>query len=347
MFKELILWSEQNYSYLPWRKNRSLYNTLVSEIMLQQTTVGTVLNHFEQFIMKYPTIFDLANISEEQILIDWKGLGYYRRARNLLNAAKEIVENYGGEIPTDYTKLVSIKGIGAYTANAIISIGAKNKALSVDANLERVLSRLYGLKSPKGTELQKSIYEKFNKAEICHEDKGLSYRALNESIMDLGRTTCRARSTNCELCPMKSNCYSFKNNTQNSLPISTDKKTESTLNKYLELSLLRLIIKNEKGEFLTFKKSSNQWLTGQYELPTFILSSDDEKLNQYPKIKDKDRFFYLDSFKTSITKYKITNYILHSEYDEIYDYLDTSTKYEWSSNIKVLSTSSQKALRRT
>src|SRR5690606_12735230 len=102
------------------RKERTLYTTLVSEIMLQQTTVGTVLNHFERFLEEYPTIFDLASASENDLTISWKGLGYYRRARNLKRACEFIVNEYDGKIPLDYHKLITIPGIGDYTASALL-----------------------------------------------------------------------------------------------------------------------------------------------------------------------------------------------------------------------------------
>ena len=111
MYKKLLSWSKDQHSHLPWRENRSLYLTLVSEIMLQQTTVQTVVNHIDKFISKYPSLKDLANSNEEEVCIAWKGLGYYRRARNLLSAAKEIQERYEGDIPVDIEELKKIKGI--------------------------------------------------------------------------------------------------------------------------------------------------------------------------------------------------------------------------------------------
>ncbi|MDH5415154.1 MAG: A/G-specific adenine glycosylase, partial [Flavobacteriaceae bacterium] len=108
--------------------------------MLQQTTVGTVINHFERFILKYPDLKTLAHINEEQVLIDWKGLGYYRRAKNLLKIAKQLHTGFDGKIPLDFNQLTKIDGIGPYTANALISIGSNQAALPIDANLERVIS---------------------------------------------------------------------------------------------------------------------------------------------------------------------------------------------------------------
>jgi len=210
MFKNLVKWSTDHYSHLPWRTQRSVYGTLVSEIMLQQTTVGTVLNHFERFIKKYPSIESLAKVSEDQILIDWKGLGYYRRAKNLLKSAKEIQSKYNGKIPLSYEKLIKINGIGPYTANAILAMGANQKALCVDANLERVLARFYGVKVHKGTKLQKEMYRLFESGKISTEISELGSRVYNEALMDLGRSICKARSASCEICPLAKNCVALK-----------------------------------------------------------------------------------------------------------------------------------------
>ena len=156
-FKELIHWSKSQYHHLPWRENRTMYRTLVSEIMLQQTTVGTVLNYFEKFLKQYPNIKSLAKSTEEEVCIAWKGLGYYRRARNLRLLAIQIEEKFKGNIPIDEMALMELKGIGPYTCNALISIGADREALAVDANLERVLARYYGLSDLKGLKLQKKL----------------------------------------------------------------------------------------------------------------------------------------------------------------------------------------------
>ena len=187
-------------------EKRSLYNTLVSEIMLQQTTVGTVLNHFDRFIEEYPNIESLSKISEEEVCIAWKGLGYYRRARNLRKAAVSIMEDFQGEIPLDFETLKKIPGIGEYTASALISIGGDQRALAIDANLERVLSRFYGISVEKGPKLQKELKKLFDQGQIFQNIEKFSWRELNESLMDLGRVYCQANRTHCSLCPLSEDC---------------------------------------------------------------------------------------------------------------------------------------------
>ncbi len=338
MFDELIKWSREHYANLPWRMNRTLYTTLVSEIMLQQTTVSTVLNHFERFIQKYPTIQSLTEATEEEMLQDWKGLGYYRRCRNLLKASKEILENYKGEIPLDYSQLISINGIGPYTANALLAIGANKPALALDANLERVLSRLYGIKILKGPKLLKEIEKLFQAGKIAKEMKELGPRNYNEALMDLGRSLCKANKVNCVLCPLSSKCVAFLSGKPLKFPIKAE---GSAKQKFFELDLLRIIVKKDKN-YLAYQKESHEWLSGQYEIPTFILKSEDEKLKQYLPIDLEIDYKLLPSIKTSITKYKITNYVLCLSLEEMND---LGIEGDWSYvQSEKLSTASTKAI---
>lgn len=304
-FKNLITWSNDQYSDLPWRSHRTLYRTLVSEIMLQQTTVGTVLNHFEKFLSQYPTLFDLAQATEEEVCISWKGLGYYRRARSLRSLAIEIVEQYNGQVPTKKDALLKLKGIGPYTANAIVAIGADFPGLAVDANLERVLARFYGVGLQKGVKLQQKILKDFEEKKILQEASLLSPRKLNEALMDLGRVVCQSKKTTCLTCPLKSKCVAFTTGKPLSFPLEVKKK--NLVNLYIKL--LRVVVR-ENNKILFYQKNEKEWLGGQWELPTFIIETNDESLKQYPLIKNKKKFSSAPSFKTGITKYKIENYMI-------------------------------------
>lgn len=330
-FSNLINWSKKEFNYLPWRKNRSLYGTLVSEIMLQQTTVSTVLSHFDRFLEEYPEPKDVALASEEQLLISWKGLGYYRRARNLQKACIAICDEHNGEIPLHYETLIKIPGIGDYTANAILAIGNDEHCLAIDANLERVLSRLYGLKSLKGPKLINDIKQNVNLTEEFNEFGG---RAINEALMDLGRNYCQARKTNCDLCFMKGKCYAQKNNLVSELPFQKVKEKEKH-----SLTLLRVILKRG-SDFAVYKKSSEQWLHGQFEVPTFILDTSDQQLNQYPRIQGD--FFALPEFKSAITKYSIINKVLWVDEQEFKSLGLNLNDYEFRQ--KNLSTASMKSI---
>ena len=204
-FKKLIKWSETNFKELPWRKDRSLYRTWISEVMLQQTTVFTVKSRLDDFCKKFPDIASLAKASEEELLIQWKGLGYYQRAKNLKKAAIYLVENFEGDFPESIEDLMSVPGIGPYTASAIFAIGMNKKSLPVDANLERVLARIYGIDSEKGEKLKKVLREKFLKKEILNINTN-NFRGLSEALMDLGREVCQSKRVFCELCQVRDIC---------------------------------------------------------------------------------------------------------------------------------------------
>ncbi len=309
--KKLINWSEKEFSHLPWRNNRTLYRTLVSEIMLQQTTVATVKNHYERFLTVFPNLESLANSNDEELTVAWKGLGYYRRARNLKKIAQAIVHEHAGNFPMDLESLQKIPGIGPYTASAIVAIGMNKRALAVDANLERVISRLFGLKVLKGVKLQKTINELFLNQKIFSDHK-TPPRALNEALMDLGRTYCQARKVSCELCFLKEECVAYKSGK----PLLYPKVPKTQIEKEdHELHLLRFYIFKD-SKILVYKKSENEWLSGQYEVPTYILKTTDPKLKQYPIFKGREHS-PTAKFKTGITKYKINNLILEINEKEL------------------------------
>lgn len=331
--KNLIEWSLSEYAHLPWRRKRSLYHTLVSEIMLQQTTVGTVVNKFEPFLQKFPTIQKLAKAKEADVLLAWEGLGYYRRARNLHKAAKFIVDEFKGKIPQDLDLLVTIPGVGDYTANAMLAIGFDERGLAIDANIERVLARYYGIEGMTAAQLKKHFREEFKKG-FLPKLKEWGPRAFHEAIMDCGRTFCQAKKIDCDRCPLKVRCVARKKQNQLSIPFIAKKKEEAH-----ELTLLRVIARKGK-KILAYKKNSGEWLTDQWELPTYIDQSTDKKLKQYPMSKIKD-YRKVASFKSAITKYKIQNIVIeldkNSLNDPRYQFIDPSKEH--------LSTASKKALR--
>jgi A/G-specific adenine glycosylase len=349
LFQNLVQWSSTHYSTLPWRNERSLYRTLVSEIMLQQTTVGTVLNHYERFLKIYPTIDKLAASSEEEICIAWKGLGYYRRAKNLRNLAIQIKEKHKGKIPTTLEELMLLKGIGPYTANAIVAIGADKSGLAVDANLERVLSRFYGYKEHKGPKLQKKLWEGFAEKSVLPEMKQLSPRALNEALMDLGRIVCQSRKASCSLCPLASACVANKSNSALSFPVESEKQKKDKEKEDLFIKLLRIVVQDKK-KILFYQKAENEWLSGQWELPTFILETNDEKLKQYPRLKTKKSFKESQVIKGAITKYSIENHVIKmsmDEFEKLAGKSNCSYQFKTFNEQLNLSTTSIKALKKS
>ena len=300
MYKQLVEWSKKNYS-LPWREERTAYTTLVSEIMLQQTTVPTVLRYYHTFLKRFPTIDILAKASEVEVLQAWKGLGYYRRAKNLHRCAVYISTELGGKIPNEYEDLINIPGVGDYTASAILSMAMGKSFISVDANLERVLSRIFNLNQPIGLPLKKEI-----KTYLANQKINVHFGDLNEAIMDLGREVCVAKKPRCSNCPVAKFCFAFNHNKIEKLPV---RKESKKVKDNFELSLLRVLVKKD-NLILSYKKNEDEWLAGQYELPTFILDTNDKNLSQYPKWSKKLDLKKLPSYRSLITKYKITNYVL-------------------------------------
>ena len=301
--KKLISWSKGNYSNLPWRENRSIYSTWISEVMLQQTTVYTVKKRLTLFINKFPSIKSLGNSTEEELLEAWKGLGYYQRAKNLKKAAKYIDAELGGRFPESIEGLQQIPGVGPYTSSAILSIGMDKKALAVDANLERVLARYYGIEIEKGVKLKKEIDELFQAKKILRNSIE-SWRDLNESLMDLGREICQARKADCIICPIKNGCKARVSGEPLSIPFVSPK----TKKEKHELDLLRLV-SFKKNKIAVVKKKKGEWLSGQYELPTYQIRTTDSSLSQYP-IYNLPLESDLPFLKTGITKYKIKNFYL-------------------------------------
>lgn len=303
-FKFLIHWSKSAMGTIstPWRIERNPYTTLVSEFMLQQTTYSTVKKYYGPFIEKFPNLETLAKASENEIRAAWIGLGYYARARNLHQACKIIKEEYQGIIPMDYIKLTSIKGIGPYTANALLGIGYDLPYLAIDVNLERVFSRLFLLENPK-----KMIPEQ---KEILKLVEKFSARDLNETLMDFGRIICTKKNPSCASCPISSLCKVFSLGLQDKYPIPKPKIEK------IPLELMRLIIIDKKEKMIgVIKKEKSFWLSDQYEFPTYILNTKDSQMKQYPWIsstnlnKIEENYSYLGEISSSITKYKIKNHL--------------------------------------
>jgi A/G-specific adenine glycosylase len=205
----LIQWFGENQRILPWRSSYDPYQVWVSEVMLQQTQVETVVPYFERWMAELPDIASLATADEHRVLSLWAGLGYYSRARNLMEAARTVVRQHGGALPADYESLRSLPGIGQYTAGAILSI-AFNKAYPVvDGNVRRVLSRVYGWEDDRPRRLWDAADKLVRSAEP---------RLINQAIMELGATVCSFRAPRCLVCPVQTECIAYKTGKQLTIP---------------------------------------------------------------------------------------------------------------------------------
>lgn len=211
---KLLRWYDENARSLPWRSAPTPYKVWVSEIMLQQTQVETVIPYFQRFIQRFPDLPSLAMAEESEVLQVWEGLGYYSRARNLHKAARLIVADYAGQIPADVAALKSLPGIGAYTAGAIASIAFGDPEPALDANIRRVTIRLLDLHEPPRSKTDAKLWE-FAR-QILPTSRIGDY---NQALMDLGSAVCTPTNPQCQPCPLKSDCLAFQHGTQSELPV--------------------------------------------------------------------------------------------------------------------------------
>lgn len=207
--RHLLTWfDEHGRKTLPWQMNKSPYRVWVSEIMLQQTQVHTVIPYYKKFIAQFPEINALALADEDAVLHLWTGLGYYSRARNLHRTAKMILLNHAGEFPNDMDTLQKLPGIGRSTAAAILALGFQKKATILDGNVKRVLSRLYGIK--RDLTEKKTLELLWQAAEKLTPDKRIA--DYTQAMMDLGATLCHRTKPNCDACPFTKNCLAHTQN---------------------------------------------------------------------------------------------------------------------------------------
>lgn len=215
----LIDWYLREKRDLPWRHSRDPYHIWVSEIMLQQTRVDTVIPYYERFTKTFPTMHDLANAEEDHLLKMWEGLGYYSRARNLQAGVREVIEEYQSEVPKTREEILSLRGVGPYTAGAILSIAYGVPEHAVDGNVMRVLSRIYGIEEDIALPKTRKLFENLVMDIIDPEDPS----SFNQGMMELGAVICTPRSPKCLLCPVREVCVAFDEGKQQLLPIKTKK----------------------------------------------------------------------------------------------------------------------------
>jgi len=245
---KILYWYDNNKRSLPWRKKNSQikreYYTLVSEFMLQQTQVSTVIPYFKKFIKNIPNLKSLANINEKKLLKYWEGLGYYSRVRNLKKTAKIVVSKYKKKLPNTLEELKTLPGIGDYTASAILSIAFNKPFIPLDGNVERIIKRILNLKSEK----------EISKENIIKKKKflGISNRSSDyaQALMELGALVCKPKKPLCTKCPIIKNCKSYK---KQDFEIAV--KSKKKIDKFFIIKVFKkgnkiLLIKNTKFKFL-------------------------------------------------------------------------------------------------
>ncbi|MEM9192097.1 MAG: A/G-specific adenine glycosylase [Myxococcota bacterium] len=255
----LLDWFEKEGRDLPWRETDDPYAIWVSEIMLQQTRVDTVIPYFGRFLERFPTVESLASAPEDDVLAAWSGLGYYRRARMLQAGAKEVVARYGAKVPEGADDRLSLPGVGRYTAGAIGSIAFGKEEPLVDGNVARVLSRLRGI----DTELGKAVTEKRLWAEAERLVKGPNPGDLNQALMELGATVCTPRAPACDECPIAEHCIAKATSRQNELPVKKKRRPPK------EVSMVAVAARDGERR-LCLVKENESLFGGLYCLPTKI-----------------------------------------------------------------------------
>ena len=252
----LINWFAENRRDLPWRHNPTPYQVWLSEIILQQTRVNQGWDYYLRFVEKWPTVNDLANATEEEVLKMWQGLGYYSRARNLHQCAKQIVEQHGGQFPADFEKLKQLKGIGDYTAAAIASIAFDLPHAVVDGNVYRVLSRLFDIDTPININEGQTDFAKIADDLLNREQPGLH----NQAMMEFGALQCTPKNPNCLLCPLQAQCLAFANQTVMQRPVKLQKLKITT--RYFNYLVFRI-----EGNVYLHKRSGNDIWKNLYDFP--------------------------------------------------------------------------------
>lgn len=253
----LLKWYRIHRRTLPWRGETDPYLVWVSEIMLQQTRVETVIHYYLKWKERFPTLQSLALASEEDVLLLWEGLGYYSRARNLHSAAQLINEQMGGKMPQDITQLRSLPGIGEYTAHAIASICFNVPVIALDANIKRIFARLLDLEDPVTSPSSKASMKELGER-LLHE---VNAGDLNQAFMDLGSLVCLSGNPVCTQCPLNRSCISYKNGTPAERPVVTKKKGIPTYR------VVAAAIQKESGLFLLAKRPKGGLLAGLWEFP--------------------------------------------------------------------------------
>ena len=255
--QKLLAWYDENKRDLPWRRSKNPYHIWVSEIMLQQTRVDTVIPYYERFLDWFPTVESLANAPEERLLKAWEGLGYYSRVRNMQTAAQQIMSEFEGKFPSTYEGISSLKGIGPYTAGAISSIAFNLPQPAVDGNVMRVLARLFEVNHDIGNPSNRKIFQAMMEVLIDPDRPG----DFNQALMDLGSDIEAPVNPRPEESPVKEFSAAYQHGTMDHYPIKAPKK------KPIPIYLKALVVQNSQGKFLLEKNESEKLLAGFWHFP--------------------------------------------------------------------------------
>ncbi|WP_237607505.1 A/G-specific adenine glycosylase [Roseimaritima sediminicola] len=307
-------WFADNARRLPWRGTRDRYRVWLSEIMLQQTQVVTVIPYFERFLERFPTVADLAAADEQTVMQLWEGLGYYRRARQLHAAAKQVVDRHDGVFPRSYAEVLALPGVGRYTAGAILSIADGQRLPIVEANTQRLYSRLIASTSPPQERAANALLWQFAEAILPPSDAG----TFNQAAMELGALVCTPKTPACLTCPLRPNCAAVQLGLETTIPgrvkkIQYEQRTEFAL----------LVRHPETEAYLVHRVPAGQRWAGLWDFPRFgppevesvegAAASTERQFDVSVAIGAKAK-----TIRHGVTRYRITLEAFHAEAEQAF-----------------------------
>jgi len=304
----LLQWFSKQGRDLPWRRTRNPFRIWISEIMLQQTQVDTVIPYYQRFLKAFPTVEVLAKANLSRVLKIWEGLGYYSRARHLHQAAKRIVDQFNGRIPDRLNDLLSLPGIGRYTAGAILSIAHNKEAPILDGNVKRVLSRLYAVVTILGETKTEKLLWNVSESLIPKGHAG----SFNEALMDLGATVCTPKKPSCSLCPLRNLCRAKAIGNPERYPTKAKKKKIPHVN-----GVSAVIVRD--GKVLLLQRPPKGFSGGLWEFPNWRVQGEKNRSQRLAKwIKEernvsvavKDR---VGIFEQTYSHFKLTLHVYHCQ----------------------------------
>lgn len=296
-------WYSKNRRDLPWRRTRDPYSIWISEMMLQQTRVDTVIPYYERFLSRYPTVEDLANAETDQVLNLWSGLGYYQRARSLHSAAKEIVSRFNGKLPDDPEKIRELPGIGPYSAGAILSIAFEKKQPILDGNVIRLLSRVFLLGGdPAQAENRERLWQLA--AEVLPQK---NFGDFNQAMMEIAALICTPRAPKCPICPLQSICRAFQSGDPEKYPEKAAKQKSTTIS-------YAFAIVRRNGSYLLFRREKSP-MKGMWEFPSVEAEGELFAMEQLRKHLQDDYSVSTESWGfAGSTKHSIMNHRISASY---------------------------------
>lgn len=271
--KRLRRWYAAAARDLPWRRTHDPYAIWISEIMLQQTQVATVLDYYARFLERFPSVTSLAEAEEEEVLSYWSGLGYYRRARQLLAAAKKVALQHGGEFPTELEHIADLPGIGRYTAAAVHSFATDGRSAIVEANTARLYSRLMGLEQDVSVPATQKLLWSF--AESVIPSRGGGTGLCNQALIELGNQVCTPKSPGCDECPVKQHCRAFELGLQARIPPPKKKKSAEQL-------VHAMVVIRCGDQVLLRQNEVGEWWQGLWEFARVDMTMDGTKRRKLP-----------------------------------------------------------------